>query len=216
MKSTIQRRFALLIGAALAISAFAAPSAFAVTQVKSAATGQLCPETNPPAPVTEQEKNDWVQTPKPYVSGGCTVYQRQMTDTYLAGWYGWERAQVSFKIHVGPSGWGLIDNASVTWSSTNLLRVDPDKKTWSLAPVDYKPAWASFFFPEANAQTDFNSAWSLISGTYKFKAYPSFDVTQGNPLQMKNQTTGLGEMSRIKLGTWDGTVAGNPGIIVTH
>ena len=209
VKSTIQRRFALLVGGALLAMAFVAPSAMATTVVKDPATGQLCPEVSPPLnPQTEQEKATALFAPPAYVSGGCTVHLTTKAGTALPIVKlspTWQEpcVSVSYDIHVGPNGWGYVNNfkfsgcyfqsAFTTW-----------KPSYSLAPGDFNPAGV---FPASNAETDFNTIWGIRKGEGGVTAYVSLNATQSSPLVMTNQST-----AALSGGTWQGS----SGLLITH
>jgi hypothetical protein len=217
VKSNIQRKLALLIGAALALAAFAAPSAMGATQVKNAATGQLCPETVPAAPKTETEKQNFMSVGKTptYVSGGCTITLQQLEGVELqypgsSSWTGC--AQSTYRIHIGPSGWGYADSFLFNCSIENWYAVGASQP---IAPVEYTMGGAiPFFWKNINAETDFNALFRVQPsgwGEAVTNGYASLNVTQALPLRMANQGTG-----GIKKGNWGPAGGANAGLTVTH
>ena len=211
------RKLALAATLAVASMAMTATTALAATQVRDADTGQLCP---PVSPTINPASPPFASTPA-YQSGGCTIHMTasdadlDRTDMAHRNKLP-NRCTIDYDIHVGPDGWGYANNFQYfdSGSTSPCGNWAPyGSGSHVLAPPSFMPgAW-----PYANASTDFNTVWtatwtgdSVGSGSN----FLSLDVTQGNPLVIRNQkTTGTASWyNNFIRGLW----YGDGGLTITH
>jgi hypothetical protein len=202
--SSIQRRLALLIGAALLAMAVAAPGAMAM-EVRDAETEELCSEVSPPV------KHE-VWSKQSYESGGCTVHMTAINEpTYFMTVLGGpiDQCYVGYDIHVGPDGWGFVDGfeygeygagsgAGCWW--------------WKMRPTNLVPAGSGGSWPHANSDTDFNFfAYAEKPNAIANYQFVSLDATESNPLLLDNQLNAAPQQF-FSGGQWQG----GTGLLITH
>jgi len=198
--SAIQRKLALLIGAALLAMAFAAPSAMGATEVRDAETGELCPpvypEPNKVNPPTWYTNNSPQSTVPPYQSGGCTYKMRYGIATINHTYQGNIACEVNFDLHIGPDGWGYLDNFSYPQLCNGKAMwtvVTPGSRI--VMPPEFQPAYPyNEFYKYDDANTDFNvSIWTAnrdaMGGLSGYYGYVSMNVIDADPENSESEMT---------------------------
>jgi hypothetical protein len=176
------RRFALLAGAALAISAFAAPAAFGATEVRNAETEELCPEVQPPIePVEGAGATSWLfGSGHKYESGGCTVrvYGTGVVAAAHSNGNNKDYCNYEMTVRVGPDGWGYVDSTKF-WSCT-FYTTQECAGDRIVAPAEYNPVFlgGKGIFKYANASTDLNLAFCANLPTFagNYQGLTSYDL----------------------------------------
>jgi hypothetical protein len=114
---------------------------------------------------------------------------------------GAQACNINYDLHVGPDGWGYannfqFNNCGTGWSAVNRVVMPKGVNPYGL-------------FTAANANTDFNSYWSVNRYPSTYDAYVSLDVTSAaNPFRIANQRGG----SSFGGGLWTGNVS----LQITH
>jgi hypothetical protein len=159
VKSSIQRRFAVLPLLALVVAGMMASSASAATVVKDGKTKALCsnvvPALQPKTP--EEEYNALYGTPA-YQSGGCTVHmtgEASSPSVFHFGPWNFEMpCRVDYDIHVGPEGWGYANNFQyIVVGGLHPCRARPARDSYAVVPGDSNPFG---LFTAADANTELN------------------------------------------------------------
>jgi hypothetical protein len=222
--SKIQRRFALLISAALLALAVTAPSAVAATTVK-ALNGTACPAVSPA--VSSEYKNSFgfaASYNAAYTSGGCTVHVTSYDMDHIIGKYAFgpsNRCRSAFDVHVGPDGWGYANNFVFTNCTYPTTLPAAAFRTRVIAPAEFLENTSSF--PEDDAATDLKmsmrAAVNFASGPQEYTGVFSVDVDTYNAVTQrqiwKNQRfTASSEFPySVAEGRWSSL---NQGLIITH
>jgi hypothetical protein len=220
--SSIQRRFALLIGAALVVAAFAAPSAMAM-EVRDA-EGSLCSAVSPA--INKADPFSALMYGSAYQSGGCTVHMES-----VGGDAGKTKVSlpngrtnictVSYDIHIGPDGWGYATNFQYSdwdpiWGESCVAWQGGPSGGANSQVVAPKGVNPSGLFSGENAATDFNGivkANRIWNGLKYTLADPiSFDASvlageeESELFRLDNQlTSGSSKLGGgWRGGSWDG------------
>jgi hypothetical protein len=238
------RKLALLTAAALAVMAISATTASAATEVRDAATGQLCSnvspainKASPPVGYRDTGTPTYGGTqPQPYQSGGCTIRVLAVSNawTSVKEPNGTPKlCAVRYTLHIGPDGWGYADNfvwtdypgsnPCTSWRTPGSRIVMPR----SVAPTIFgTPVYTAI-----DAATDFNmEMWARDGFGNNHHGYLSLDVyipTVGQPYYygtgsqiVKNQQNSgdpWGISHGFRGGVWQRAVeAGSTRITITH
>jgi hypothetical protein len=190
--SSIQRKLALLIGAALLVLAFAAPSAMAV-QISDPETGEPCPAVSPA--INKANPTAAALSTKGYESGGCTVQMTAVAPTWVE-WIGYgQNCYIDYQVHLDAEGWGYASNFVYNGCSWG--------PRWDQTILPAEVAPSSMFKVDQN--TDFVTYWQaqrMVGGFQRNSAQgTSLSVTAEEPLSIQNQTGGT---YPIRYGYWNG------------
>jgi len=213
------RKLALMTTTAVAALAMVATTAQAATEVRDAASGQLCPAVLPAinkASPPVGYGTPGVAPPYAYASGGCTVHLTATSPTKMYQHMQMVDCSIDFDLHIGPDGWGYADrfvyrnlgycNYPTGWTTPGSRIVMP--------PNVNPNGW---YFAR-DSDTDFNvemyaeRAHPAGSTRLGFRGFVSLEITQSNPLGIGNQLMS----NPFGTGWTGGSWQGDAGLIVSH
>jgi hypothetical protein len=231
------RKLAILTALAVAAMAMTATSAMAATEVRDAATGQLCSnvspainKTSPPVVYRNTGTPSQGTQPSPYLSGGCTTKLTMtavMTSVRQPGWSEPRQCNVSYDLHLGPDGWGYANN--FVWGSSGA-----NCSSWRtpgsriVMPKAVTPTFGGMpLYTAADAATDLNmELWATDALGNNHHGFLSLDVYVPQPGQpfygasliVKNQQTTSSFLGHgFQGGYWSRlNVAGSSVVTITH